>query len=77
LDAHRRKRPESPADQNNVEHQRRKISFEDMNECMKKHGGHPTEFKMESAGNPTEFKMESAGNPTEFKMESAGTHIFA
>jgi hypothetical protein len=38
LDAHRRKLPESPADQNNVEHQRRKISFEDMNECMKRHG---------------------------------------
>ena len=40
LEAHWRKLPASPAescaDQN--EHQRRKICFEGMNECMKKHG---------------------------------------
>ncbi len=37
LDAHRRKLPRSPADQNNVEHQQRKLSFENMNESVKKH----------------------------------------
>ncbi len=38
LEAHRRKLPEYPADQKNVEHQQRKICFEGMNERMKKHG---------------------------------------